>query len=100
MYYLAKKILIIFVATALVAVPFGATVLAKELIEEDDISAPAMTADLLVVRPVGIVATGAGFCVYLLSLPFSYLGGNTEEAWSALVKDPAKFTFTRPLGDF
>ena len=100
MYQMAKKIIIVFVATALVVVPFGATVLAKDLIEDDDISAPAMTADLLVIRPVGILATGVGFCVYLVSLPFSYLGGNTEEAWSSLVKDPAKYTFSRPLGDF
>jgi hypothetical protein len=100
MYNLAKRTFILFMAAALVMVPFGTAVLAGDLMEKDDISAPAMTADILVVRPVGIVATGVGFCVYLVSLPFSYLGGNTEEAWQSLVKSPAKFTFTRPLGDF
>lgn len=100
MHNLAKKIIIIFIATALVTVPFGTTVLAEDIMQSDEISAPAMTADVLVMRPVGIVATGVGFCVYLISLPFSYLGGNTDKAWDSLVKAPAKYTFTRPLGDF
>jgi len=100
MHNMAKKILIIFMAAALVTVPFGTAVFAEDLMQSDDLSAPAMTADLLVMRPVGIVATGVGFCVYLLSLPFSYLGNNTEQAWDSLVKAPASYTFTRPLGDF
>ncbi len=100
MHKLAKKILIIFMAAALVTVPFGTAVLAEDILARDEISAPAMTADALVMRPVGIVATGVGFCVYLVSLPFSYLGGNTDKAWESLVKAPARFTFTRPLGDF
>jgi hypothetical protein len=100
MHNLSRKTLIIFIALAMVIVPFGTAVLAEDFIQEDKISAPAMTADLLVVRPVGIVATGVGFVVYIVSLPFSYLGGNTPQAWEKLVKDPARFTFTRPLGEF
>jgi uncharacterized membrane protein YcfT len=100
MHKLAKKTLIIFITLAMVMVQFGTAALAEDFIQEDKISAPAMTADLLVVRPVGIVATGVGFVVYLVSLPFSFLGGNTRQAWETLVQDPAKFTFTRPLGDF
>jgi len=31
-------------------------------------------------------------------LPFSLLGGNVVEAGKALVVEPVKFTFFRPLG--
>ena len=60
----------------------------------------AMTVDLVAVRPLGVVATLAGSAIFIVSLPFSALGGNTEAAWDRLVADPARFTFTRPLGEF
>ena len=59
-----------------------------------------MAIDLLAVRPLGIVATVAGAAVFLVSWPFSALGGNSDEAWDTLVADPAVYTFKRPLGDF
>jgi len=36
--------------------------------------------------------------VYLVSLPFSLLGGNAEEAGEVLVMGPARATFVRCLG--
>ena len=36
----------------------------------------------------------------IVSVPFSSLGGNREIVYQKLVKDPADFTFKRPLGDF
>ncbi|MCP4343358.1 MAG: hypothetical protein GY799_31895 [Desulfobulbaceae bacterium] len=59
-----------------------------------------MAIDLLAVRPLGVVATLAGSVVFLVSWPFSALGGNTDEAWTTLVAEPAVYTFQRPLGDF
>jgi len=59
-----------------------------------------MTADIALARPVGIAATVAGFAVFLVSSPFSALGGNTDQAWDSLVAAPATYTFKRPLGDF
>jgi hypothetical protein len=60
--------------------------------------AEKMAADALVVRPVGIAATVLGSVLYVISLPFSYAGGNQYEAQKALVEDPARHTFQRPLG--
>lgn len=60
----------------------------------------AMTIDALVARPVGLVATLAGTAVFVVSLPFSAIGGNSEEAWDRLVVSPAEYTFKRELGDF
>jgi hypothetical protein len=39
-----------------------------------------------------------GGAVWLVSLPFSLLGGNADEAGEVLVMGPAKATFVRCLG--
>lgn len=59
-----------------------------------------MAADLILVRPLGFVATLAGSAIFIVSIPFSAIGGNTEEAWENLVVSPAAYTFKRPLGGF
>lgn len=61
-------------------------------------SAEAMIGDLLILRPIGIAVTALGAAVFIVSLPFSVLGGNTKDAFHELVVDPARFTFNRPLG--
>ena len=58
-----------------------------------------MAADLVVLRPMGIIATAVGSIVYVISLPFSIPGGNQGEAYQKLVADPANYTFQRPLGE-
>ena len=63
-------------------------------------SGEKMAFDLVILRPVGIVGTAAGTVVYVISLPFSLLGKNHQEAFENMVKEPAQYTFTRPLGDF
>ena len=64
------------------------------------ISPEVMTIDLLLARPLGLVSTVVGSAIFVVSLPFSAIGGNTPEAWNSLVAAPSKFTFDRPLGDF
>ena len=59
-----------------------------------------MIADALVARPVGLVAMVVGSAVYVVSLPFSLLGGNEKQARQKLVVEPTEFTFKRPLGEF
>ena len=63
-------------------------------------SAAAMSADLLLIRPLSLVATVVGTAVFVVSLPFSLLGQNTEDAAQQLVVRPGEYTFVRPLGDF
>lgn len=58
-----------------------------------------MAADLVILRPMGIIATAVGSLVYVISLPFSIPGGNQDEAFQKLVADPANYTFQRPLGE-
>ena len=59
-----------------------------------------MTLDLVLCRPLGFVALMGGTVVFLVSSPFSALGGNIEGAWNSLVVNPAEYTFNRQLGDF
>ncbi|MGA8178522.1 MAG: hypothetical protein WB792_00580, partial [Desulfobacterales bacterium] len=91
--------LIFLLISALVCVPLGSAFAAAQTSNEE-ITGSTMTADLLLVRPLGIVATVLGCAVFVVSLPFSALGGNTKQASQKLVKEPVEFTFTRPLGSF
>jgi len=96
----AKKNLIIVLVLALVAVPLGSAALATEYFEAEEPSGSAMLFDFILVRPVGLIATAVGSVAYVLSLPFSALGNNMDTAGEKLVKEPAAYTFSRPLGVF
>ena len=61
-------------------------------------SAGAMVADAVVARPVLLLFTVVGTGLYLVTLPFSWAGGNADEAAEQLVIGPAKSTFVRCLG--
>ena len=58
----------------------------------------AMIGDALVARPIGAVITAAGTAAFLVTLPFSLIGGNVKESGARLVVGPAKETFVRCLG--
>jgi len=100
MHKIRKQSMILLLIAAMIFIPFGTSALAQSKTMDNNVSAEAMTADILVVRPLGIVATVVGSAIFIVSLPFSALGGNTKTACRKLVQDPAKFTFKRPLGDF
>jgi len=59
-----------------------------------------MVLDGLLVRPASFVATVLGGAFYIVTLPFSAAGGNSDKAWDQMVKAPARATFVRPLGVF
>lgn len=62
-------------------------------------SAAAMTADLVLARPVGLAATVLGSVVFVIGLPFELLSGNVSTPARKLFAEPAQYTFTRPLGE-
>jgi hypothetical protein len=95
-----KRMTIVVLVAVLVVVFLGANALAENYIDEEGRNAEKMTADLFLVRPLGIVSTLFGTAVFVASLPFSALGNNVGEAGYKLVVEPAKFTFKRPIGDF
>jgi hypothetical protein len=63
-----------------------------------DESPEAITADVLVVRPFCLAATIVGSAVFVVALPVALISKSTDKAANALVKAPARATFTRPLG--
>jgi phosphotransferase system glucose/maltose/N-acetylglucosamine-specific IIC component len=62
-------------------------------------TAGEMLADTVLVRVPMFVATVVGVVTFVVTLPFSALGGNVDEAGRTLVLEPAEYTFMRPLGD-
>jgi hypothetical protein len=93
-----KRLIVLVTAIALVAVPCM-TCFAEGLEQDDDLIAGKMAAEV-VVRPLGLVATVLGGAIFIVTIPFSALGGNADAAYNYLLADPFKFTFSRPLGDF
>lgn len=61
-------------------------------------SAAAMVFDGIIVRPITLVATVVGTALWVVTLPFSLLGGNAGDAGETLVLEPAAATFLRCLG--
>lgn len=61
-------------------------------------SGGAMIADALLARPLLAAATLGGTAVFLVSLPFTALGGNVNSAAETLIKTPAEAAFRRCLG--
>lgn len=89
-----RNLLVAVVISTIVAMPCAAQARAVE----EEPSAMAMAGDLLIARPIGLVVFAVGTAVYVASLPFSILGGNSGDAAKALVIGPARETFVRCLG--
>ena len=60
----------------------------------------ASVVDVVIVRPAGFAATVVGSAFFVVALPFAAAANGVKETGDALVVDPAKFTFVRPVGDF
>lgn len=61
---------------------------------------PAKAFDVIVLRPMGAVATGLGFVAFAVALPFTAATIGYEDPWEVFVLGPAEYTFVRPLGSF
>jgi hypothetical protein len=89
-------------ATALLALVLCVTMAvgpALAAAEEEDYSPEAMLVDAVFLRPMGLVATCFGSAVFILTLPFTIVSGNTSGVGEKLVGDPLRYTFQRPLGE-
>jgi len=93
-----KKIIIFYIIIAL----FSGTnflVYASDSFSDDKPSAEEMLVDVFLVRPIGIITSVMGTGFFIVSLPFSFLGGNTVDVFNELVAGPITFTFKRPVGE-
>ncbi|HEY1075323.1 MAG TPA: hypothetical protein VGE51_01415 [Fontimonas sp.] len=74
--------------------------MAQNGIDDEAPSAGAMAVDLIIVRPLGLVASVVGIGLFVVQLPFAVLAGESPSDPAAqLVKAPLAYTFTRPLGE-
>jgi hypothetical protein len=97
---IVKSWIVFGVIAALIGVPFGTSALAQEYFETKEPGGGAMMYDMIVVRPVGAVATAVGSVFWLITLPFAAAGDNVDTSTEKLVKEPASYTFKRPIGEF
>ena len=67
---------------------------------KDDVDGFDIAFDSVVFRPLGVVATVGGSILFFISLPISAITDSIEPAAELLVKEPYRFTFIRPLGEF
>ena len=78
--------------------------LATRVIDDQQMSAQykpgaeQMILDGLIYRPLSLAGTAIGTGIFIVTLPFSILGGNVDEAGKKLVIDPARVTFGSCLG--
>ena len=86
-----RSLVIAAMLSCVAAMPVQAEITAEPTGEE-------MVADVLVARPLGLVGTVFGTAAFIVSLPFSLLGGNVDKAAENLVVGPARETFVRCLG--
>ena len=98
-----KKTLIGFVALVLFLCPVMALHAQGDMgyptaKENEPASGEAMTADLLVARPIGFCALVLGTAVSIVATPFALVSGTTKDVYGRLVADPFNYTVTRPLG--
>ncbi len=93
-----KRSFVFVMVAVLVFTTAGFSALALDVRVQDEASAESMIADFLLLRPLGIAATGVGSVFFVASLPFSWPTGSLKAAFDKLVAEPVSFTFARPLG--
>jgi len=96
----AKIPVVIFTITALVSMAFCTPALAQDAQEE--LGKPStfnVMIDAALYRPVTLLFIPVGFGLFVVSLPFSAIGGNVSDSFDGLVERPINYTFNRPLGD-
>ncbi len=72
----------------------------QDLYSSDRHPGDAMLLDFVILRPLGIIASGLGIATAVVVTPFTLMSsGKTAAAYKALVVDPLSYTFRRPLGD-
>ncbi len=75
-----------------------ANVSGNQIYDTDAPDAFAMIGDLFIARPLLICTTVIGAGVFVVTLPFSAMGGGIGAAGRALVVEPGQAAFVRCLG--
>jgi hypothetical protein len=60
----------------------------------------AATLDVVLLRPIGCIATAFGFGFFVVSSPFVAPSRDFSTSWDIFVQGPGDYTFQRPIGVF
>jgi len=98
-----RKSVLVFTVFVMVIVPF--TAFAQEYAQDpfqkkEEVSSGVIAFDALIVRPVSLGAILAGSLIFVIALPVTSFTGETRMTYEKLIKDPARYTFKRPMGEF
>jgi len=101
---ISKKLASYLVAIILTMSSLGLPIVANAtfydyMSDNADSTGGEMMADAFLMRPFMLAGTVLTTATFIVMSPFSALGGNFEESFDTLVKEPAAYTFTRPLGE-
>ncbi len=67
--------------------------------KEDPINDEWNTLDLILARPLGVVAGVIGSGIFIASLPFTIPSRGVDQAFKILILNPFKFSFVREFPD-
>ncbi len=98
MFKIVKKSVALLVIAALLIIPLGSTAMAEEITKEA--TPGTIIVDAFMLRPVQNLAIVVGGAAFVVTLPFSAIGGNMSTAYEKLVVKPYKAAWDRPLGVF
>ena len=106
---LTKQCVACLLAASLLLAPLAGTALAYRDRIDDQISGEKKTADLLIVRPLGLISIMTGALLFVVSIPFSATEKNDSqedftnsfaENADEFMGKPVRYTFQRRLGSF
>ena len=99
---IVRIVVALMLALSLVAPVYGQ----QQLYESETIPEPregpsgeAIIADVIFLRPVGIVAMVVGFVGAIIAYPFAAASNSTDRVTQKLIVEPFEYTFGRPIGD-
>ena len=98
---LQRKSLMCIVSVIFLITALTAPVLAQqeEQGQNTDLKAEEVVYDFVILRPLGLAATTLGTAFWIVISPFTVWGGNWGKTANALIEEPGKYTFSRPIGD-
>ncbi len=95
-----KKFLSLFLITSLlIGFSYSLGFTEVEWTEDDPITDEWKVIDLIIARPIGVVAGIFGTGVFIISLPFTIPTKSVDKAADFLIKRPFKFSFVREFPD-
>ncbi|MGB5301113.1 MAG: hypothetical protein WBN48_20545 [Thiogranum sp.] len=96
---LATYLMAVILTTTSLGLPMAANAASYGyMAESSEPTGGEMMAEILM-RPTMLIGTILTTFTFIITSPFSALGGNFGDAFDRLVKEPAAYTFTRPLGE-